>query len=119
MKLDIELLPNTLELKKRLVYLEQLDETCKYAPTPNDVHKRRIKDQYDKSIKPRIFSKGDLVMVYDQKNDTLGAKKFVSMWLGPYIVKHMLGKGTYELVDYEGNALKEPRNRLYLKRYYA
>ena len=41
------------------------------------------------------------------------------MWLGPYIVKHILGKGDYKLVDYEGNALKEPRNGLYLKRYYA
>lgn len=85
----------------------------------NDVHKRHIKSQYNKSIKPRIFSEGDLVLVYDKKNDTLGAGKFISMWLGPYIVKHVLGKGAYELVDYEGNALKEPRNGLYLKRYYA
>ena len=85
----------------------------------NDVHKRHIKAQYDKSMKSKIFSKGDLVMVYDQKNDTLGVGKFVSMWLGPYIVKHVLGKGAYELVDYKGNALKEPRNGIYLKRYYA
>lgn len=52
-------------------------------------------------VKPMVFSKGDLVMVYYYKNDTLRARKFISMWLGLYIVKHILGKGAYELIDYE------------------
>jgi len=38
------------------------------------------------------------------------------MWLGPYIVNHVLGKGAYELINYEGNILKRPRNGLYLKK---
>ena len=58
-----------------------------------------------------VFSEGDLVLVYDQKNDTLRVGKFVLMWLGPYIVKHVLGKGAYELIDYEENTLGEPKNR--------
>ena len=29
---------------------------------------------------------------------------------GPYVVKRVLEKGAYELVDYEGTALAEPRN---------
>ena len=99
--------------------LEQLDETCRDVATANEAHKCRVKMQYDKSIHPRIFSEGDLVLVYDQANDTLGAGKFVAMWHGPYIVKRVLGKGSYELQDYEGNCLKEPRNGLYLKKYYA
>ena len=41
------------------------------------------------------------------------------MWHGPYVVKSVLEKGTYELVYYEGTALVEPRNGLYLKKYYA
>ena len=49
----------------------------------------------------------------------MGAGKFQSMWLGPYIVKRVLQKGSYELVDFEGIPLNEPRNGLYLKRYYA
>jgi len=47
------------------------------------------------------------------------AGKFQSMWLGPYVVKWVLQKGAYELVDFEGIPLAEPRNGLYLKRYYA
>ena len=35
------------------------------------------------------------------------------------MVKRVLEKGTYELVEYEGMALAEPRNGLYLKKYYA
>ena len=50
---------------------------------------------------------------------TLGAWKFNPMWRGPYVVKRVLEKGSYELVDYEGTALEEPRNGLYLKKYYA
>ena len=41
------------------------------------------------------------------------------MWHGPYVVKQVLEKGTYELVDYEGTALAEPINGIYLKKYYA
>ena len=50
---------------------------------------------------------------------TLGGKKFNPMWHGPYVVKHVLEKGLYELVDYKGTALEEPRNGIYLKKYYA
>ena len=35
------------------------------------------------------------------------------------MVKRVLEKGAYELVYYEGTALVEPRNGLYLKNYYA
>ena len=41
------------------------------------------------------------------------------MWRGPYVVKRVLEKGAYELMDYEGMALAKPRNGLYLKKYYA
>ena len=41
------------------------------------------------------------------------------MWHGPYIVKHILKNGAYELIDYEGVPLAQPRNGLYLKKYYA
>lgn len=55
-------------------------------------------------------------MLYDQANDKLGAGKFELMWHGPYIVKRVLQKGASKLVDYEGNALAQPRKRIYLKK---
>lgn len=41
------------------------------------------------------------------------------MWYNPYIIKFVLKKGAYELVDFEGNVLVQPKNGLYLKKYYA
>ena len=83
------------------------------------LRKKRVKSQYDKHVKPCVFSEGDLVILYEQDRDLLGDGKFKPMWRGPYIVKRVLEKGAYELVDYDGSPLSEPRNGLYLKRYYA
>ena len=57
--------------------------------------------------------------MWDQPKEPLGVGKFNPMWRGPYIIKRVLEKGAYELVDYEGTTLEEPRNGLYLKKYYA
>ena len=84
-----------------------------------EVNKHHIKVQYNNSIHPRRFSEGDLVLLWDQASEPLGAGKFKPMWHGPYAVKCVLEKGSYELEDYEGNSLAKPRNGLYLKKYYA
>ena len=85
----------------------------------NEGHKKRVIVQNDKVVKPRVFSEGDLILVYAQEKDALGVGKFKSMWYDPFIVKKVLKKGAYTLVDFEGNELAEPRNGLYLKKYYA
>ena len=81
-----------------------------------EVNKCCVKVQYDKSIRSRRFSEGDLELLWDQAKEPLGAGKFNPMWHGPYIVKHVLKRDAYVLVDYEGTALVEPRNGLYLKK---
>ena len=109
----MELLPDTSPLEEHLVHLEQLDEKCRDALVALEVNKRCIKVQYDKYVRPRVF------LLWDQPKEPLGAGKFNPMWRGPYVVKRVLEKGAYELVDCEGTALAEPRNGLYLKKYYA
>ena len=78
-----------------------------------------MKVQCDRTVEPRSFNEGDLVLTYDQKHDKLGPSKFESMLHGPYIVSHVLEKGAYELLDYDEIPMGEPQNGLYLKRYYA
>ena len=78
-----------------------------------------MKAQYDRNVTPRNFSEGDLVLLYDQASDKLGAEKFVPMCHGPYVVKRKLAKGVYELVEFDWVSLGKPKNGLYLKRYYA
>ena len=57
---------------------------------------------------PRVFSEGDLVLVYDKYKDTLGVGKFKPLWYGPCIVCKVLQKGAYDLIDHEGNHLVRP-----------
>ena len=52
----MHVLHDTTELEKHFLHLEHLDEQCRDALTTNKTHKNRVKNQYDKSVKPRIFS---------------------------------------------------------------
>eukprot|EP00253_Pinus_taeda_P016268 PITA_16268 len=119
LKLVVELLPDTTPVEERLLYLERLDETRQLASLAIEAQKKRMKTHFDHTVHPRSFVEGDLVLLYDQANDKMGVGKFEPMWHGPYIVKRVLQKGAYELIDYEGNPLDKPRNGLYLKKYYA
>ena len=51
LNIDIHVLPNT-ELEERLLHLEHLDEQRRDVLTTNKAHKNRVKNQYDKSVKP-------------------------------------------------------------------
>jgi hypothetical protein len=119
LKLPIELLPNTSVEEERLLDLMQLDETCHFATLVIEAQKKHVKAQYDKHVKPHAFFEGDIVLLYEQYRDLLGAEKLEAMWRGPYIVKLVLERGAYELVDYDGIPLSQPRNGIYLKKYYA
>ena len=114
LKLAVELLPNTSIKEDFFLYLTNLDENRRDVSLANEAHKKHIKAQYDKSVQPRVFNEGDMVLNYDQTH-----YKLESMWYGPYIVSKVLEKGAYELVDYDGIPFGKPRNGLYLKRYYA
>jgi hypothetical protein len=119
LKLVVELLPNTSAKEERMLYLMQLDKACHDATLVIETQKKCVKTQYEKHAKPHVFSEGDLVLLYEQDHDLLGAEKFKAMWRGPYIVKQVLEKGAYELVYYDGIPLIEPINGIYLKKYYA
>ena len=119
LKLPVELLPNTSTEEEIFLYLNNLDETRRDAALANEAHKKHIKAQYEKSVQPRIFNEGDLVLNYNQGHNKLGKGKFKSMWYGPFVISKVLEKGAYELVDYDGIPLGQPCNLLHLKRYYA
>ena len=84
-----------------------------------EANKRCVKVQYDNFVFPWKYVEGDLVLLYDQAKEPLGAGKFKPMWHGPYIVRCVLEKRAYNLEDCEGDMLVEPMNGLYLKRYYT
>ena len=117
LKLAIAILLDTSQLEERLVHLEHLDKKRRDAVVDLEINKHHVKAQYDKSVHPRRFNEGDLVLLYDQASELLGESKFNPMWHGPYVVKHVLEKGAYEIEYYEGNSLAEPINGIYVKKY--
>ena len=56
-----------------MVHLEQLDEQRRDALVALEVNKRCVKAQYDNYVRPRVFSEGDLVLLWDQPKEPLGA----------------------------------------------
>lgn len=85
----------------------------------NENHKLHFKAQYNLPMRPHMFVESNMVLVYDQDHDRLGSGKFESIWLGPYVVKQVLTNGAYELVYPKGCPLREPRNGLFLKWFFA
>ena len=83
LKLAVDLLPGTSEEEARFLGLIQLDETCRDVASANEAHKKWVKAQFDKNVNPRIFSEGDLVLLYDQEFEKLGAGKFQYLWMVP------------------------------------
>jgi hypothetical protein len=74
LKLVVELLPNTYAKEECMLYLMRLDETHCDVALVIESQKKCVKSQYD------IFSKGDLVLLYEQDRDILGAGKIEAMW---------------------------------------
>jgi hypothetical protein len=87
LKLVVELLPNTSAEEECLLYLMELDETCRDATLVIETQKKCFKSQYEKHVKPRVFSEGDLFLPYEQDRDLMGVGKFEPMWHGLYIIK--------------------------------
>ena len=71
--------------------------------TTNEAHKNRVKNQYEKVVKSRVFSEGGLVFLWDEDKVPLRAGKFNSMWLGPYIVSKVFKRGSCKLTEYDRN----------------
>ena len=119
LRLTVEILPDTLPLEEWLLQLEQTIEDCRAALQAIEVVKTRSKSYYDSHVHSPTFSEGDMVLVYDQANDKLGKGNFESLWYGPYVIHHCLGKEAYILVDSDGQLLENAYNELYLKIFYS
>jgi hypothetical protein len=78
LKLAVELLPNTTDVKEHLVHLKQLYEQRRDATLTIEENKRRVKVQYDKSVRPRQYVEGVLVLLYDQAKEPTRGRKIQS-----------------------------------------
>lgn len=75
---------------------------------------------YNKKIKFRFFTKGELVFLVRSPLDPTRRKngKFASKWDSPYAVEKAYPNGTYLLCNVEGNQILLVTNAKFLKKYY-
>lgn len=97
--------------------LDMLDEERKIAHIRSEKYKSQVRAMYNRKVKIKRFSVGDLVL---RRVDTLKPTgKLDANWEGPYIVTEVLKGGAYKLTDQEGKKLPCPWNIRNLKKYYV
>ena len=83
------------------------------------LYQRRIKNAFDKKVRPRKFNEGDLVLkkMSHAVKDNRG--KWAPNYEGPFVVKRAFSGGTLILTNMDGEELPSLVNSDVIKRYYA
>ena len=83
------------------------------------MYQRRVKNAFDKKVRPRKFNEGDLVLkkVSQVLKDNRG--KWASNYEGPFIVKKTFSGGALVLANMDDIELPSPVNADVVKQYYA
>ena len=86
-----------------------------------ELYRQNMVRAYDKLVKPRVFRKGELVLVLRRPivvtHKTKG--KFEPKWEGPYVIEQVYDGGAYQLVDPQGSRPMPPINGRFLKKYFC
>ena len=102
--------------------MEHLDwlEECREAATIRLAeYQQRLAQRYNRDVKGREFTAGDLVLrkVVGNMRD-VGARKLAQTWEGPYKVTAIASARAYYLEDLDERPLLRPWNVHNLKKFY-
>ena len=83
------------------------------------LYQNRVKNAFDKMVRPHKFSKGDLVLkkVSQAQKDHRG--KWAPNYEGPFVVKKAFSGGALLLTNMDDEELSLPINSDIIKQYYA
>jgi hypothetical protein len=79
LKLAIEFLPDTFDFEEHLIHLENPNDQFQDASMTIEVNNQCDKVQYDRYVCPEKYVEGELVLLYDQAKEQLGAGNFNPM----------------------------------------
>ncbi|CAL2246498.1 unnamed protein product [Prunus armeniaca] len=98
---------------------EDLEQSRLDAYNLMQARKQVAARSYNKKVKQRTFSEGELVwravLLIGTKDPRLG--KFSPNWEGPFIIDRILGRGAFQLRDRDGELHNLLINGQYLKKY--
>ena len=97
----------------------ELDEARRTTFDAICKNQSNLKKSFDKSSRYRSLQVGDMVLLWDRKNEKPGKhKKFDSLWLGPYIIRDIAGPNSFHLRKLDGEPLDLPTNGQMLKLFF-
>ena len=78
------------------------------------MHRKRMKESFDKKVKKDVFAMSDLVLRWDARKDEKGKHgKFDNLWIGPFIVIKILQNNTSVLQNLNDEEIAGPVNGLF------
>ena len=85
-----------------------------------EMHRKRMKEIFDKKFKKDSFAVGDLVLRWDAwKDEKCKHGKFDNLWVGHFIVIKILGNNTFVLQNLNGEEIARPVNGHFLKYFHT
>ena len=80
--------------------VNQAEEECLITCIRTAKYLEGLRRYYNRNVKGRSFTVGDLVLHRKQKTE--GLHKLSSPWEGPYVVKEVTRPGSYRLCNLDG-----------------
>ncbi|XP_070025397.1 uncharacterized protein [Nicotiana sylvestris] len=106
-------------MRGRYDQLDLINEKMMNAICHSQLYQNRMSRAFNKSVKPRQFAPGQLVLkkIFPHQDEAKG--KFSANWKGPYMIHRVLTRGALILVEMDGEIWPKPINSNAVKRYYA
>ncbi|RDX94174.1 Pol polyprotein, partial [Mucuna pruriens] len=79
-----------------------IEEKCLTAICHRQLYQQRIKNNFDRRVRPQVFKEGDLILKKRLPNVKDPQGKWAPNYEGPYVVKQTFLRGALVLVDLKG-----------------
>jgi hypothetical protein len=106
-------------VKIRHDQLCMLDEKRMAAVYHAQCYQRRIAKSFNKSVRPRSFKEGDLVLKKILPIQEEAKGKFAPNYQGPFVVSKVLSGGALILAEMDGEEFPQSLNSDVVRRYYV
>ncbi|XP_055830980.1 uncharacterized protein LOC129900016 [Solanum dulcamara] len=105
-------------IRSRIEQLMLIDEKRMDAVCHGQLYQNRMAKAFNKKVKPRQFTPGQLVLkkIFPHQGEAKG--KFAPKWQGPYMVHRVLSGGAVILAEMDGTVSTKPINSDSIKKYY-
>ena len=87
-----------------------IDEKCMTAMCHGQLYQHRVKQAFNKKVRPWVFEEGDLVLKKRNQAMPDHRGKFAPTYEGPYVVKKAFSRGALILADMDGHDFNMPTN---------